>query len=192
MKDSPHTFTWLCRCLICLSLAALGSLGLPGPAHSQTPLTRVQVLPVNNQVPLCAESLVTVHIQDVTGLVGYSLQLAFPPGSFEVLEVTDGGFLESGFYEPSNGFDNAAGVIRFGMVQVNPSLPKDGGGDLIHIRVRGSKPAVNLPILIDPVSSALVGADYLPIPFTIENGVIATYSCQVYLPSIFSPTGRDR
>lgn len=181
---------WIFRAFISLVILILGCSGAPVTAFAQTPATLISVSPAASSVPTCAETQIDIRVQDVVGLVGYSVQLSFTPGSIEILDVTEGGFLDSGFYEPTNTFNNTAGTISFGMVQVNPSTPKDGSGDLIHIHLRATHPGVNVPININPDTSVLVGADYLSIPFTVENAVIFTYSCQTYLPLIQKDPGR--
>lgn len=189
-SDFVKTRFWIFRAFISLVIFFLGCSGSSVTALAQSPATKISVSPPASTAPTCAETQINIRVQDVIGLVGYSVQLSFTPGSIEILEVTDGGFLDSGFYEPTNTFDNAAGTISFGMVQVNPSTPKDGGGNLIHIHLRTIHPGVKVPLTINPDTSILVGADYLSIPFNVENGVIFTYSCNTYLPHIQKDPGR--
>ncbi len=181
---------WIIRALVCLVFVSLGCSGSSGSVLAQTPATLISVSPAASSAPTCVETQINIRVQDVTGLVGYSVQISFPPGSIEILSVTDGSFLDSGFNEPTNGFNNTNGTISFGMVQVNPSTPKDGSGDLIHIHLRATGPGAMVPLTINPDTSVLVGADYLSIPFTAENGLVTTYSCSTYLPLLQKDPGR--
>lgn len=116
-------------------------------------------------------------------LYAYSIQLSFEPGTVEILEVTNGGFLDPGFYEPFNGFNNTEGTISFGMTQMNPSLPKTGSGDLILIRLQLTAPGSTIPFTFGPDSSLVNWPEALPVPFTLGNTSVFTPTC-IYLPII--------
>jgi hypothetical protein len=145
--------------------------------------------PASINLLACGEEIqFAVRVEDVADLYAYSLQLSFPPGSLEILEVSNGGFLSEGFYEPSNGFDNAAGTLSFGMSQVNPTPSKSGSGELILIRARAGTLGGSAPLAINAETSALVnGMTFLPISYSAENGVMITPYC-ISLPLIIHST----
>lgn len=75
----------------------------------------------------------TVDVRYAVDLVGYSLKLAFDPGSIFVTSVTNGSFLQQGLVEPTNSINNTTGTISHGVTWSNPSVPQTGSGTLITI-----------------------------------------------------------
>lgn len=187
------------RCAFSILAILLAIAAVPQAATSQAEPETVVSLPETTEITTCEPTLIPVRIENVADLTAYSLQISFPPGSLEVLEVANGGFLddENALYEPINNIDNENGEIRFGMAQRNslekPLTPRSGDGDLIVITVQAVEPGETIPLtIIEPPTSALVSwPDVMPIDFRIENGVIETRHCPpsevdktLYLPLI--------
>ncbi len=175
-----HTF--FTRIALSLIIVILAGLSLPTAAFSQSGGTQLIVSPASSTATTCADQTIAIRVQDVTDLYAYSIQLSFTPGSLNILEVSNGGFLaapgEPALFEPTNGFNNTTGTISFGMTQMSPALPKDGSGDLILIRLQAMVPGQTVNFTINTSTSALVNwPDVLPITYTATNGTVTTASC---------------
>jgi hypothetical protein len=174
---------WMFRLFLILALVFVTGFSPSGKVLSQSKAVLLKISP-ESSVAACNDLIIAVRVENVSQLTGYSIQIAFTPGSLEILEVTNGGFLDEGFYEPTNGFDNTAGTISFGMVRVEPSLPVDGNGDLVHIRLRALTSGASIPFTIDTGSILVSWPDVLPIDYVISNGTVFTASQCLYLPVI--------
>lgn len=171
----------LYRSICSLLIVVLVIFSMPGEVSSQA-ATSILVSPAVATAASCATTEIAIRVENVTNLTGYSLQLAFTPGSLEVLEVVNGDFLDEGMYEPTNAFDNTTGIISFGMVQqnsiANPMMPKTGSGSLILIRLKAVTTGQTTPLVINPASSTLVNwPDAQSISFDITNGQVETRPC---------------
>ena len=140
------------RIILSLMIGVLAALSGFGEAYSQSS-TGILISPASSTATTCADLTIAVRVEDVTALYAYSIQLSFTPGSLQILELTNGGFLDEGFYEPTNGFNNTTGTISFGMTQMSPSQPKNGSGDLIHIRLRATSAGASVPFSIISTST---------------------------------------
>lgn len=162
------------------------ALGTPTLVWSNGETTLVSVQPAMGIAQTCSEKTIAIHVQDVSNLTGYHLEISFDPAVVRVTGVVNGGFLadpgEGAFYEPTNEIDNVNGSISFGMVQRNspgdPMTPKSGEGDLILITLEAVTWNLSTDITIDAENSLLVNwPDAFEIPFAVANGTIDTESC---------------
>ena len=131
------------RLLSGLLIAILVLGGLPVFVLAQD--TATSLTPATQTIAPSAETTVTLHVADVTGLYGYQANLTFDPA---VLEVVDADIVAPGlqvellatFLQPemivTNVADNSAGTIMCTVMQVTPTLPVDGSGDLLSITFR--------------------------------------------------------
>jgi len=133
--------------------------------------TVLAVSPTTSTALTCDETIITIWVQDVVALYGYDVSVSFTPGSIQVLEVTNGGFLESGSIMADQ-IDNTAGTIWFAMTQVAPSLPKTGSGDLIRIRLHALTPGATVNFTI--TDGSLSNINNQLIPFVVQNGSLTT------------------
>lgn len=129
------------------------------------------------------DNVLKVRVADVYDLYSYGLNLTYDTGAIEIISVTNGGFLTSGYYGPWNWplpERNPDGTIIFDMTQMmsGTNLPKDGAGDLISITYRVTVPDRLVNISINESLSKLTNwPDVLSIPFNATDGVIYTSSC---------------
>ena len=163
--------------LVNLIIVTLTAFSLPVDTHAQG-ATTVFVSPAESTALTCEDFTFKVSVQDVTELYAYALHLSFTPGSIQVLEVTNGAFMQEGLVPPANGFDNSTGDIYFDLTQMNPAEPVTGSGDLIEIKLRATTPGEVVSFTIDPEYSKLVHwPSALEIPFEITNGTVTTAGC---------------
>lgn len=138
MKMNPLYSIWPRMIAVCaITMIFLGMH--VGNAHSQD-TTLILISPDTATLDTCEEIEIAVRVENVLNLTGYHLELDFEPGVVEIVDVRNGGFLDSGLYEPTNCVDTVSGIITYGMVQQNsdghPLEPKTGSGDLVIIRLR--------------------------------------------------------
>lgn len=135
---------------------------------------------------------VSVYLENVSNMTAFSVRLTFDPTVVQVVEVSNGDFLTDGLPEPSNGFDNSAGIVQFGMARINDegggSPPESGSGELVHLRMLALQAETDSGMAIDSAETNLVGyPDYLEINYTVDPVEIHTGRCaaaRVYLPLI--------
>lgn len=139
----------------------------------------------------CQDTPLSIRVENVADLTAYHLEIDFTPGDVVVTMVENGGFLAPGIYEPTNGYDNTAGTVVFGMARRDyTTQPVSGSGVLINIWVKAVvgheggavnftvRPYTGGPNDTGGTGSALVGwPDAMPIPYTITNGTVYTQSC---------------
>lgn len=161
----------------------------PNAAQSQgsTVMRLSQVSPV----PAACLLDVTVYLENVENMTAFSVQLTFDQTVVQVVEVRNGNFLVDEVPAPDNGFDNAAGMVKFGMAW----FKDDGGsptgpasGELVHLRVLALQANTSMGMAIDDEETKLVEAGTnAPIEFSIDKASIMTGSCaakRVFLPMI--------
>jgi hypothetical protein len=93
--------------------------------------------PANTSISVGEESWVAIMINDVSGLVGVDLRIAFDPNVIEIV----GGALELGTmprpdFVQANTADNIAGTIQYVVIQMG-GTPSTGSGTVARIRIRG-------------------------------------------------------
>lgn len=179
---------WNNRLLVLLSVLVLAlSLTSAFPVEAQTGTT-LSISPANYTALTCTDSIIAVRVENVEDLNAFMLWFTFTPGSIQVLEVTSGGFLENMSFFLAPDIDNTAGTIFATGTQL-ASTPKDGSGDLLHIRFRALEPGATIHMNIDTLMSELNDGEGDPIlPLTTYNGIITTEDCPPAQLSFF-PTG---
>lgn len=161
-------------------LLALLVVCLPGEAAAQAG-TILKVAPECTPAGPGEEANIAIRVENVSDLSAFSLQVAFDPGDVEVLEASNGGFLEDGFV-PVNEIDNTAGRIRFDMAQMGGTA-QSGSGDLMLVRLRLREAGRAADIAIDPQASSLVKwPEVQPIPYVVYGGRVGVCGWPLYLP----------
>ena len=137
MLKRKHVFS-----ILLIAMLLIGSIPIFVLAQS----TATSLTPASQTITPSDETVVTLHIADVTGLYGFQANLQFDPA---VLEVVDADAITPGiqvelldtFLQPdmiiSNVADNGMGTIMCTSMQITPTLPVDGSGDLFDITFRG-------------------------------------------------------
>lgn len=131
--------------------------------------TTLSILPSNPTVCLNDEVTLQVWVNNVVDMYGMDLYLSFETGDIEVLEISQGPFLDPGWVF-FNEYNNATGTIHYTMTQLNPSTPKDNSGVLLNIRVR----VLNLSA--DPVQMNIVTTGPIPTHISAVGGVTIPYT----------------
>jgi hypothetical protein len=162
----------------------------PGMAQTASPAL-VRIAPSQAQVLVGQTVDIGVEIQNVEGLYGIDLLLAFDPQALEVvdmdpelegIQVQLGTFLEPGFVLV-NIADNQVGRLRLAMTQLSPAAPKSGSGVLIVIRLKGLALKADTDLSLVSAKFASATGSYIDIPETqIEDGRLSV------VPEIQGPT----
>jgi hypothetical protein len=180
--------------------ALLGGL-IWATAASAGPATVVRPDPLLSSAAVGGTVVVTLYVQDVQGLYGADVQLAFDPA---VLEVKDddpslagvqirplADFLKPDFVVRAaacnvvSGSDcPVAGRVRYVVTQINPSLPANGSGPLAAVTFKR--------LQVGDTSLIVVGADLADrtgstITTATQDGQVGmpSYHHRCYLPLIF-------
>jgi len=98
---------------------------------------------------------VPIQIQNVEDLTAIEIHLAFDPAKLEVLELTNGGFVQADFIV-QNAFDNAAGTVDYAIAQINRD-PASGNGIVLEIVFR-AKASGSAAIEYRSIPAAAAGA----------------------------------
>jgi hypothetical protein len=169
------------KILILLSVITLVT-SFPWSSWVRAQSTSLTILPASSTAPICGDSedvIIKVRAQDVVDLYAYDVSISFTssiPGAIEVLELSNAGFLDSGFVL-KNVIDNTTGTLRYAMTQQSPSTAKTGMGDLISIRIRPLIPGATVNLVIGTTGatpSKLSAIGGVPIPFTTSDGGLTT------------------
>lgn len=207
---------WLTRFLIVMVILTLAISFLPqGGAYAALPV--LSISPASGTFYDC-DGYIYVNVADVVNLNAYDILLQFTssiPGAIEILEVTNGSFLDFGAWVIPVSIDNTNLRIRAQMTQVNPSTPKTGGGDLLRIRIRTIIPgatvgvhiinANDIPVPTVPTKLSAIGGvpiDFTPVdgsfttsgecPFTTHAYIDPFSQCITDVPSAFTLTVKVR
>ncbi|HQN04674.1 MAG TPA: cohesin domain-containing protein [Anaerolineaceae bacterium] len=163
--------------LVLLSLAAAAMPAAPAHAQGSTTLT---ISPVSSVGMLCDIAVIAVRVENVANLNAYDISVSYPEGQIEIIDITNGEFLDFGFTNFKN-ISTAAGVTtaRLSMTQVNPSTPKTGSGDLVYLHIRSLVPDVTVPLTIvttgsTPTKISDSSQPAQSIPYSAVNGSITT------------------
>lgn len=142
--------------------------------------TTITILPANPTVCLHDTVTMAVWVNNVVNLYGMDLWLNFDPGNVEVLSITQGPFLDSG-WTFFNEYNNDTGSIHYTMTQLYPSTAKTGSGILLYIEMRVnymSATPINVTIDTTSTNPTQISAQYgALIPFTAQNATINTSLC---------------
>ena len=107
----------------------------------------VTIDPSSSEVAVGDQTAVDIRVENVADLYGIEVHLTFDPALLEVVDadvVMPGIQVEllNSFLQPemvvSNNADNTAGTIMCTAMQLMPSLPVTGTGDLVAITFQGN------------------------------------------------------
>lgn len=156
-------------------------VGLPGSGHAiAQDGTTIRVGSV--EIGEGLTGAVDVTVENVEGLYGADVQLAFDA---EHLEVVDANEAKDGvqivlqdFLSPDlvmrDGADNDAGTIHFAATQLNPAEAKSGSGPLFSVVFRAKRPGVSSDVTV--TSATLASRDGQRIPAETVGGRVTTVS----------------
>lgn len=125
----------------------LPGLGLPVEPSGAAGVaaTTITLAPASPVIAGCAAVDVEIRINDVAGLYGADVWLAFDPAVLEVVDadsstggvqITDGGFLAPPLFYLALSADNTAGTMHYAATQLNPTPAVDGSGVLARVKFR--------------------------------------------------------
>jgi len=143
-------------------------------------LPSMRVYPATQTALTCDETLITIRVGDINpayGLYAYDVKVSFPAGKLEVLEVTNGDFLDDSGNFVRNVVEEISGNVQVWVAytQMSPSTPKSGSGDLIFIRVRALTTGETVPITITYQMLSTITGTPIAIPVNnIFNGTVTT------------------
>lgn len=107
--------------------------------------TTITLAPASPVIAGCAAVDVEIWINNVAGLYGADVWLAFDPAVLEVVDadpstegvqITDGGFLAQPLFYIARSADNTAGTAHYAATQLNPTPAADGSGALASVKFR--------------------------------------------------------
>lgn len=135
--------------------------------------TTITLTSATTTISGCNTLDVTVRINDVVGLYGADVRLAFNPAVLEVVSITElNGLLQSPYYIALKQYDNTAGTVWFAWTQLNPTPPASGSGDFARITFRAKTAQVNSAVTIP--YNKLSDINGSEIPATPVNGSLTT------------------
>lgn len=161
------------RVRVGMIVTVVAALLLVGTAFAQGG-TVVKVDPAASTGQVNDTINVSIKVDNVANLTAVELHLSFDPAVLEVMQLTNGGFVQADF-TAQNTFDNAAGTIDYAVAQINRP-PANGSGALLNIafrakangvspvNFRGTQAAPTGVILADPNGTA--------IPASLANGSV--------------------
>lgn len=166
--------------IVVITILMAFSVSQPAQVKAQSGTT-LSILPSNPTVCLNDEVTLQVQVDGVVDMFAMDLRLSFDPGNIEILEISQGPFLDAGFLI-KNEYNNATGTIRYAMTQVAPSTPKSGSGVLLNIRLRvinlSALPVAMTISITPPTVTELSAVGGVVIPFTVaSNASIITSAC---------------
>ncbi|MCA9950328.1 MAG: hypothetical protein KDE48_11830 [Anaerolineales bacterium] len=148
-------------------------------SFAQESVTVVRIMPVNAEMGVGETIQIAVEIANVSELYGADVTVNFDPTVLEVvdadpeledIQVGFGTFLDPGFVL-RNSADNATGVIRFAMTQLNPSEAKNGTGVFAVITFLARQENAETPInLSDAQLATRFGTEILT---QVESGTLS-------------------
>ena len=140
----PHTLKAISLC----SALIVYLIGVTGIAwvYAQPPTT-VRVVPESEWVRAGKTTVVEVVVEQVSGLYGAEIHLAFDPEALEVidLDATEPGIqIEPGTlpypdFVVLNRADNQAGTVDYAATQMPPNTPGSGEGIIARVTFRAKK-----------------------------------------------------
>ncbi len=142
----------------------------------------LKIMPEHSTGMLCSDTIVSVWVYGVNDLYGYDIYVKWDhPEAIEVLEVTNGDFLDEGVYPIPTVINNTTGMLHTSMSQRNPQTPKSGDGELIQIRIRSIVPdvTVTFDIITEEESQEVFWTELtafggVEVGFTPTNGDLTT------------------
>ena len=183
-------FRSLYRAIVLVMLVGLiGSHFQAMPVQAQDPTT-LSITP--SKANICNGDVinVAVHITNVVDLYGFDLQMTFDPTVFEIVSITDGGFLPSPTFTLANNFDNINGTLTYAISRYGGGTGANGSGDLLNIQLRVKAPGktTQFTFVTEGIHPTLLSTSQSePIPYVIGNTAgAATHACQLH----FAPNSR--
>lgn len=170
----------LAGCQVQPSQSTAPKPALPASAASSTPLlsaltARVRVEPATLTLAVGQTASMTVQLDNVQGLVGAELHLIYDPAVLDVqdadaritgTQIALGNFLKPDFIALNQA---GQGKIDVAVLQLPPSEPVSGSGQLIAFTVKASAPGDSALTLATVLLSNQKGS---PIPVQTENGQV--------------------
>jgi len=176
--------------VLVLLLGLIGSLLQATPVQAQDPTTTLSI--ISSVANICNGDVntVAVHIADVMDLYGFDLRMTFDPTVFEIVSITDGGFLPSPIFTLANTFDNTNGTLTYAISRYGGGTGANGSGDLLNINLRVKSPGKTTQftfVTTEIHPTLLSNSQAESIPFVIGNTTgAATHACQLH----FAPNSR--
>lgn len=162
-----------------ISIAVL--LAAVAPAAAQTG-TVVRVNPAYKLVRQGDEFVLTIQIDDVVNLYAFEILVSFPPDKLEVVNASNGDFLEEPFLGLIE-WDNEDGTVTAIVSQEYPTEPKTGSGALVTVNLRAKTEANGYAELM-LTSVELSDNNGFAIPCSLQDGRVHIGAYSLYLPLV--------
>jgi hypothetical protein len=127
---------------------------------------------------------VAVHIANVVDLYGFDLRMTFDPTVFEIVSMTDGGFLPSPTFSLADYYDNTNGTLTYAISRYGGGTGANGSGDLLNLQLRVKSPGktTQFTFVTTGIHPTLLSTSQSEsIPFVIGNTAgAAIHACQLH------------
>lgn len=161
--------------LLALCLSAAWLMGVVPATHPATADggATITLESAGTTINACETLDLYIRINDVTGLYGADVRLAFDPTVLEVTALQElGDFLKPPFYIALKQVDNSAGTVWLALTQLNPTPPVSGSGDFARVTFRAKGETAASPVEIS--YSKLADINGMEIPATAVDGSLST------------------
>ncbi len=169
--------------VLVLLLGLIGSLFQTTPVQAQDPTT-LSITSTKSNICNGEVISVAVHIANVVDLYGFDLRMTFDPTVFEIISITDGGFLPSPTFSLDNTIDNVNGTLNYALTRYGGGTGANGNGDLVNIQIRVKSPGKTIQFTFVTTGShptLLSTSQSTSIPFVVGNtNGAATHACQLH------------
>lgn len=131
--------------------------------------------PQNASAPVGTTTSLTLELDNITNVYGAQVELGFDPAFLEVVgsQVTPGTCPQPDFVA-ANTADNLAGTIEYGVAQLNPTPPCDGG--LVATIELRCKAETSPSTVVSIVSSLISDPDGMPLEHTTQDATVECVS----------------
>ena len=177
-------FRCLNRAIVLVMLVGLiGSHFQAIPVQAQDPTTLSITSSKSN---ICNGDVinVAVHIANVVDLYGFDLRMTFDPTVFEIVSMTDGGFLPSPTFSLADYYDNTNGTLTYAISRYGGGTGANGSGDLLNLQLRVKSPGktTQFTFVTTGIHPTLLSTSQSEsIPFVIGNTAgAAIHACQLH------------
>jgi len=177
-------FRCLNRAIVLVMLVGLiGSHFQAIPVQAQDPTT---LSIISSKANICNGDVinVAVHIANVVDLYGFDLRMTFDPTVFEIVSMTDGGFLPSPTFSLADYYDNTNGTLTYAISRYGGGTGANGSGDLLNLQLRVKSPGktTQFTFVTTGIHPTLLSTSQSEsIPFVIGNTAgAATHACQLH------------
>lgn len=183
------TLTTQSKWMGAVALGCCGLLLLAVTNSSAQSAALVHLVPAAATVGEGATAAVQLRIENVEGLYGLDIRLAFDPTAVQVVDAdtaaeglqTRGGDLLKPDFVVRNLADNEAGTVWFALTQLNPSEAVTGSGVVFTVTFRGLAAGKSSPLTITYQKLASRTGDL--IPASAEDGEIRVVAAQEAPPT---------